>query len=226
MASSDWASASAEARSRSRAISSSGPSRSSSDLQFVDLRLVALEMQVHFREAPLGLGQFLALSLPQFAGVLDRLLGARNLGAGLVVAALHDIQFVGFLGEGFARGFDRRFDRTQLRDRRPAGPSRVRRAAAPSLAASASMSLSLQREQLGAELALFLLQGLVAPRGGCLPLQMPQLLLDFFTQVVQPLEVLLRVRNAVLGLAPALLVLRDAGRFLDEAAQLLGLARR
>ena len=52
---------------------------------------------------------------------------------------------------------------------------------------------------------------------------MRELLFDLFAQILQPLEVLARVVDAVLGLAPPLLVLRDAGRLLEKRAQLLGL---
>ena len=66
-----------------------GSSCSSSRAQLVDLRLVARQMQIRFGGALLGLLEILALALAQLAGVLNRLLGARDLGADLVVATLH-----------------------------------------------------------------------------------------------------------------------------------------
>src|SRR5690606_33462162 len=51
---------------------------------------------------------------------------------------------------------------------------------------------------------------------------MAQLLVDLFAHVVQALEVFLRVRDAILGFAPALFVLRNAGGLFDEAAQFFG----
>src|SRR5262245_25404533 len=48
---------------------------------------------------------------------------------------------------------------------------------------------------------------------------MDELLLDFLAQILQALEVLARVVNALLGLPPALLVLGDARCFLEKRAQ-------
>ena len=79
-----------------------------------------------------------------------------------------------------------------------------------------------QREQLGVHLPLFLLQYLVAPRGGRLALQVAQLFLDFVAQVGEAREVLAGVRDTRLGLLAALLVARDARRFLEERAHLVG----
>ena len=76
------------------------------------------------------------------------------------------------------------------------------------------------------QLPLFLLQRLVAARRGGLALQVAQLLLDLVAQVGQAREVLARVRDAALGLRAALLVARDAGRFLEEGAHVVGLAPR
>jgi hypothetical protein len=55
-----------------------------------------------------------------------------------------------------------------------------------------------------------------------LALQVLELLVDFLAQVVQALEVLARVAHARLGLLAALLVLGDAGGFLEIDAQVLG----
>ena len=80
-----------------------------------------------------------------------------------------------------------------------------------------------QREQLCVDLALLGLEVLVALRVFRLLLQVRELLLDLVAQILEALEILARVRNAVLGLAATLLVLRDAGRLFEERAQLLGL---
>ena len=81
----------------------------------------------------------------------------------------------------------------------------------------------LQRQQLGRQPPLLLLESLVAARGGGLPLQMPDLLFDLVAQILQTLEILAGVGDAALGLLAALLVTRDAGRLLDEGAHVIGL---
>ena len=111
-----------------------------------------------------------------------RLLGARDLGADLVVAALDRVQRFGLLGEILARRLDGRFDGAQL------GDQRLHRRVA--LAQDAFLRLRVlldhaqaQCQQLGGELALFLLQRLVAARGRRLALQVAQLLVDFVAHV-------------------------------------------
>ncbi len=80
-----------------------------------------------------------------------------------------------------------------------------------------------QRRQGRLELALARLVFLVLL--GCLglPVQPFELALQLLAQIGQARQVFLGTPNTVLGLAAALLVLGDAGRFLDEVAQLLGL---
>ena len=79
-----------------------------------------------------------------------------------------------------------------------------------------------QRQQLGGERALLLLQRLVAARGGGLALQVADLLVDLVAHVLQALEVLARIGDAALGLPAALLVAGDAGGLFDEGAHVLG----
>ena len=67
------------------------------------------------------------------------------------------------------------------------------------------------------------LQRLVLPGDLRLAGQLLDLRLELAADVVDARQVLARVGEAVLGLAAALLVLRDAGRLLEEDAQLLGL---
>jgi hypothetical protein len=57
-----------------------------------------------------------------------------------------------------------------------------------------------------------------------LRLELLEVAVELAQDVLDPDQVLARVLEARLGLAPALLVLRDAGGFLEEQAQLLGLA--
>ena len=69
-----------------------------------------------------------------------------------------------------------------------------------------------------------LLQRAVAAGDLGLRLELVEVAGQLAQDVVDARQVLARVLQARLGLAPALLVLRDAGRFLEEEAQLLGLA--
>ncbi|MNP97162.1 hypothetical protein D3C85_97560 [compost metagenome] len=80
-----------------------------------------------------------------------------------------------------------------------------------------------QRRQLGLELALLGLVLLVLLGGLGLALQTLELAFQFLAQVGQALEIFLGTTDAALGLAAALLVLGDAGGFLDEVPQILGL---
>src|SRR3984885_14400013 len=55
-----------------------------------------------------------------------------------------------------------------------------------------------------------------------LPLQVANLLLDLFTQIVQAIQIFAGMADPVLGFAAPLLVARDAGGFLQECAQIVG----
>ena len=189
--------------------------------QLVDLRLIARQVQRRFCCAPFGLLEISLLSLTQLATVLNGLFSSRDLGADLVVATLHRVERFGLLGEVFTGRFDRGLDRTQIRN--------GRLHLGLTLAQDAFLRLRIlidepqaQSKQLGRQLALVLLQRLIAACRGRLALQMAQLLVDFLSNVAQAFEIFLRVRNAILGFATALLVLGDAGRLFDEAAQLFG----
>ena len=83
--------------------------------------------------------------------------------------------------------------------------------------------LPLEGGELGAQLALLGLVLLVLLGGLGLAVQALELALQLFAQVGEAREVLVGTTDAALGLAAALLVLGDAGGFLDEVAQVLGL---
>ena len=158
----------------------------------------------------------------QLALVLDALLDAADPARGLVVALLHGRERLLGLAVGGAARFELGLHAPLARERR------LHRGLGLAHACGGLRVLGLERAQaqreelrahalgLGPELA-------VALGGARLALQLLQLLLHLLAQVVEPLEVLARVADAVLGLAPALLVLGDAGRLLDEDAQLVGL---
>ena len=79
-------------------------------------------------------------------------------------------------------------------------------------------------QQLGLQASLVLLQFLVALGLAGLALEMLDLLVDLVAKVVQPVQVVAGMANAVLGLPAALLVLRNAGCFLDITRISSGLA--
>src|SRR5690606_33572669 len=83
--------------------------------------------------------------------------------------------------------------------------------------------LPLEGRQLGLELALLGLVLLVLLGRLGLAVQAFELALQLLAQVGQARQVLLGAADAALGLAAALLVLGDAGGFLDEITQILGL---
>ena len=87
----------------------------------------------------------------------------------------------------------------------------------------AFQSLPAQREQLRAQPALFLSERGVPLRLSRLTLEAGKLLVELLANVGQPCEVVVRLPHPALGLAATLPVERDAGRFLEEPAQLLGL---
>jgi len=80
-----------------------------------------------------------------------------------------------------------------------------------------------QDKQLSGKPTFGQFQRLVAAGRRRLPLQMPDLLLNFIANVLQPFKVLARVSNPRLCLAPPLLVTGDASSLLDEPAHLVRL---
>ena len=183
---------------------------------------VADPVQVGVLDALRDLLEFLPLARANFARVVDGLLGARDFGADLVVAALHFGEHRRLRVVLLSRTLDRGLDRALLRDRR------LQREVAlvQDCLARGRFALhfaQLEREQLRVRLPLLLLERLVAARRGGLALQVAQLLLDLVAQVAEAREVLARLRDAALGLLALLLVARDAGGFLEERAHVLGL---
>ncbi len=189
--------------------------------QFTQLLLIADAQLLRLAQGLTQLREFLALATADLLRVLDGLFGARDLRPDLVVATL-------YLGEGLAGSrvvqalaFYRRlvgalFGKGCLQRVLPLGVHRLPRTR---LAGNLGES---QGEQLAGQLALVLLERLVAAGRRGLALQVAQLLVDFLAQVVEPVQVLARVRDAALGLAAAFLVPGDAGGLLEKATHLVG----
>ena len=183
---------------------------------------VAHAVQVGVLHALRDLLEFLALARADFARVVDRLLGAGDLGADLVITTLHLGQHGGLRVVLLSRALDGGLDRTLLGDGRLQGQV----ALVHDRLARAGFGLDLaqlQREQFGVRLPLFLLQRLVTARRGGLALQVAQLLFDFVTQVAETRQILAGLRDAALGLLALFLVARDARGFLEERAHVVGL---
>ena len=116
--------------------------------------------------------ELMTLSAADLAGMLHRLLGARNLGADLVVATLYRRERFAMRVVVAPRTLDGRFHGTLF------GQGGLQREVALAHYRLARTCLGLdlaepQGEQLGLQLALFLLQRLVAARGRGLALQVP-----------------------------------------------------
>ena len=83
------------------------------------------------------------------------------------------------------------------------------------------LSSPAQSKKLGLQTLLFRLVFAIPLGGLGLPLQTCKLALELLAKIAEPLEILLGVPDAILGLAAALLVARNARRFLQIVPELL-----
>ena len=189
--------------------------------QRFELAAVALQILGQVGNLRLGLLQVGALPLAQLARVLNALFDPRDLGARLVEAALNRAQRVGLGRLIGANALDLRLGLAQIREHRlhRGLAARGGRIAHSRLGVQ---TLQAQRQQFGLQLALLFLECLIAPRRRGLALQVADLLFHLFAQIVQPIQILARVADAVLGFAAPLLVARNAGGLLQERAQIIG----
>ena len=188
--------------------------------QRFELRAVALNDAGEILHLVLGLLQIGTLPLPQLAGILDALLETGHFGAGAVEACLDGAQGLGLRGLIDANALDTGLRLAQVREHRVHGRFAARRFRIAN-ARLQVQSLQTQRQQFGLQLALLLLEHLVAARGGRLPLQMADLLLHLLAQIIQPVQVLAGLGNSILRFAAPLLVARNAGRLFEERAQII-----
>ncbi len=87
------------------AVSSCGSSSSSSGAQIRELLLVALDVERGVVQRAARLREIVLLALAQLARVLDRLLGAGDLRADLVVAACTPLTELALLRDGTRAAF-------------------------------------------------------------------------------------------------------------------------
>src|SRR5208283_3176812 len=172
--------------------------------QRFELAAVTMYHRLELGGLRVDLFQIGALSLPQFARVLDALFYPCNLGAGLVVAGLYRAEVVGLGRLIGANAFDLRLGAAQFGEHtlHCGFATRGRGVAHACLAIQA---LQAQYQHLGEQLALLLLEGLIAPCAGRLALQVANLLFDFFPQIVEPIQILARMPDAALGFPSPLL---------------------
>ena len=166
-----------------------------------------------------------ALALAQLPRMLQRLLGARCVGTRLVVAALDGRERVRAFHVLRPCALDGCLGCAQLGNRRLGFDFTLARQRMSSSDVAIEVA-DPECQQLRLQLPLELHAFLVPPRDACLALQVADLLVDFLAQVVQALEILARVRDPVLGLAPAVLVARDSRGLLDERRACLRRAPR
>ena len=154
------------------------------------------------------------------AGKLDTLLEAGNLRPYAVVAALNLIEMLRGGREGGTPLLDIRLQVSLAGHAGLEGPFLFAKHPV-ALCQVLIQGTPAQGLEFGTDQALFLLEAFVLFRRGGLTLQVQQLLGDLVAQVVEAIKILPGVANAGLGLAPALLVLGDARRLLQEESQIL-----
>ncbi len=183
---------------------------------------VVAEVRLGFQARLFRLAQVILQLAQALLAVLDALLDAGDIAAHGIETALHQVETLGQLVMTVAQAFDAGIGTALLGHQGLEGHLLV----TDHLLAAADLlvqGLPAQRQQLSLELTLLGLVFLVLLRGLGLPVQALELALQLLAQVGQARQVFLGAADAILGLATALLVLGDAGGFLDEVAQFLGL---
>ena len=199
--------------------------RQIADQRVVQLReagLITFQMRLGVTEFATHTAKLGLLARTRLLGEANGLLQPGDLGTHGVEASLHGIELVGGIGEGIAMRLNLGLDRALLRASRLQCHLVLTEHAlaladvAVEIAPAQGRELVLQTPLVGLQRAVFL------GRGG-LALQVLKLFANLLAQVVQTLQVLARVAHTGFGLAPAFLVLGDAGRFFDEQPQLVRL---
>lgn len=154
--------------------------------------------------------------------MLDALLDPGDVATDRIEAPLHQIEALGKIMVPVAQTLDAGIGVTLL------GHQRLETdlLGADDRFALADLSVQIlptQGRQLGLELPLFAFELLILLGGLGLTVQAFELAFELFAQVGQALQVFVGAADAVFSLAPALLVLGDARRFLNEVTQVFGL---
>ncbi|MNF37252.1 hypothetical protein D3C84_181680 [compost metagenome] len=186
------------------------------------LGAIATQMGGGFLARLFGFAQVVLQLAQALLAVLDALLHPGDIAAHGIEAALHEVEAFGQLVVAVTQALDAGvgialFGHQGLEADLLIADHRF------ALADLLVQRLPAQGRQLSLELAFFGLVFLILLRRLGLAVQALQLAFQLFTQVAQARQVLVGAADAVLGLAAALLVLGDAGGFLDEVPQILGL---
>ena len=186
--------------------------------QGLDLFLVGADVALQFLELALGLALGAGQPLGGFAVVPYLLLDAGDLGADLVHIGLHRIQMLAGAVMGIADAFELRFHLPLLGQ--VAFDFQFRLAQRIALAFALALQRAVfERAHLGLAAVLLFLQRLPALGRAGLAVQVVELLVDLVAHVLHAVEVLAGGLDPAFGFLAALLVLGDAGGFLQVGAQ-------
>ena len=180
--------------------------------------LVAADVLAQLLQRVVGLVARLLQALGQLALVLDLLFDAGQRAADLVDLALRLVEGVGGFLAAHAVGFQQALGFALFGDQLLQFRFFLRQRFAQALQPAVQAAV-LQRLPLGVLDAALFLQGLVLLGLLGLALEVLELLADLLAQVVQAVEVFAGVADARFGFLAALLVLGDAGGFLQVDAQ-------
>ena len=176
-------------------------------------------MLARFLQGFFNLRQLVILLFAAFTGVFDLLLGTRHLRTEFIKIGLGLIQCLSGAGMTLALGFDRSLGTALVcDDALELNLSRTNRFVT-TLQRFAMLTPS-QCQGLTGNLPFVLFQHLILFCGACLTLQMSQLLVNFLAQIVESIEVVTGMPNAIFRLASALLVFGDARGFFEVDAQI------
>src|SRR3990167_8806513 len=179
-------------------------------------------MRFGFQARALGFVKVILQLAQTLLAVLDALLNTRDIAAHRVETALHQVETLAQLMVAIAQAFDARIGVALLGDQGFEADFLIadHRLAATYLLVQ---RLPTQCGELSLELTLLGLVFLILLRRLGLAMQTVELAFQLFTQVGQTRQVFMGAADAVLGFAAALLVLGDAGRFLDKVTQVFRL---
>ena len=188
-------------------------------MQLGDALLIGTEVCLSLAQILFQLRQIVLLLLTPFARVLNGLLDTGDIRANTVKATLNFVEGLICLDQGFALLLDIGFNRALLRN---GGFQRSLFIADGrfNLLRVLVQRLPAQDLQLCADDTFLFFQDLIAFGGLGLALQVVDLFFQFFTQVVEAIQVITGVADAGLGFLAALLVFGNAGGFFQEDAQL------
>ena len=187
-----------------------------------DLLLIHIKVRLRLCELALSLCQVLLLLCAAVLDVLDVLLDARDVRTHAVVTSLHRVEHIGHFNLRVTLLFNLRFAAAQLGDGLFVIGGFFLNGALV-LQMLAVQSLPTQRLQLRLDGALFLFQCLIAFSGIGLALQMAELFFQLQTQIVQAVQIFMRVLDAAFRFAPTLFVFRNSGGFFNEGTQVFRL---